>query len=70
MMKTMIWFLRVTIFAILALFASQNSQIVTVQYYLNKTIELPLSVVMLAFFALGILITLFFTVCDVRSKDK
>lgn len=68
MMKMTIWFLRVTIFAVLALFASQNSQIVTVQYYINKTIDLPLSAVMLAFFALGILITLFFTVCDVRSK--
>ncbi len=68
MMKMTIWFIRVTIFAILGLFASQNSQIVTVQYYIDKTMDLPLSVVMLAFFALGILITLFFTVCDIRTK--
>ncbi|MFZ1853012.1 MAG: LapA family protein [Nitrosomonas sp.] len=67
-MKMTIWFIRVAIFAILGLFASQNSQIVTVQYYIGKTMDLPLSVVMLAFFALGILITLFFTVCDIRTK--
>lgn len=68
MMKMTIWFLRVAIFAILALFASQNSQMLTVQYYIDKTIDLPLSVVMLAFFALGILITLLFTAFDVRSE--
>jgi len=68
MMKMTIWFLRVAIFAVLALFASQNSQIVTVQYYIDKTVDLPLSVVMLAFFALGILITLVFTKSNVHSK--
>ncbi|WP_309296078.1 LapA family protein [Nitrosomonas sp. PY1] len=68
MMKMIIWFLRISVFAILAVFASQNSQPVVLQYYLNQSIELPLSAVMLAFFALGIFITIIFTYCRFRSE--
>ena len=68
MMKMIIWFLRISVFAILAVFASQNSQPVVLQYYLDKSIELPLSAVMLAFFALGIFITIIFTHCRFRSE--
>lgn len=67
MMKMIIWFLRISVFAILAVFASQNSQPVVLQYYLDKSIELPLSAVMLIFFALGIFITVIFTCCRFRS---
>nr|WP_240143695.1 LapA family protein [Nitrosomonas sp. JL21] len=56
----MTWILRIVVFVILAVFASKNSQPVTLQYYLDKSLELPLSVVLLIFFALGIFITLLF----------
>lgn len=60
MMNLMTWILRIVVFVILAVFASKNSQPVTLQYYLDKSLELPLSVVLLIFFALGIFITLLF----------
>lgn len=63
MMNLIAWFLRIIVFVILAVFASNNSQSVTLQYYLDQSIELPLSVVILIFFALGILITLLFARC-------
>ncbi|MGV8712663.1 MAG: LapA family protein [Nitrosomonas sp.] len=60
MMNLITWILRIVVFVILAVFASKNSQPVMLQYYLDKSIELPLSVVLLLFFALGIFITLLF----------
>lgn len=60
MMNLITWLLRIVVFVILAVFASKNSQPVTLQYYLDKSIELPLSAVLLLFFTLGILITLLF----------
>ncbi len=60
MMNLILWILRIVVFVILAVFASKNSQPVILQYYLDKSIELPLSVVILIFFALGILITMLF----------
>lgn len=60
MMNLISWILRIVVFVILAIFASKNSQPVTLQYYLDKSLELPLSVVLLIFFALGIFITLLF----------
>lgn len=61
MVNLIAWLLRIAVFVILAVFASKNSQPVMLQYYLDKTIELPLSVALLIFFALGILLTLLFT---------
>ena len=60
MMNLITWLLRIVVFVILAVFASQNSQPVMLQYYLVKSIELPLSVILLGSFAAGILITLLF----------
>jgi uncharacterized integral membrane protein len=60
MISLISWILRIVVFIILAIFASQNSQPVVLQYYLDKSIELPLSVVILTAFALGIFITLLF----------
>jgi putative membrane protein len=60
MMNLITWLLRIVVFVILAVFASQNSQPVMLQYYLDKSIELPLSVILLGSFAAGILITLLF----------
>ena len=68
MMNLIAWFLRIVVFVILAIFASKNSQPVMLQYYLDQSIELPLSVALLIFFTLGILITLLFARCPHRSS--
>ena len=68
MMNLIAWFLRIVVFVILAIFASKNSQPIMLQYYLDQSIELPLSVALLIFFALGILITLLFARCSHRSN--
>ncbi len=60
MMNLITWLLRIVVFVILAVFASKNSQPVMLQYYLDKSIELPLSVILLGSFAAGILMTLLF----------
>jgi putative membrane protein len=60
MMNLITWLLRIVVFVILAVFASKNSQPVMLQYYLDKSIELPLSVILLGSFAAGILLTLLF----------
>ena len=59
MINLITWLLRIAVFVILAVFASKNSQSVVLQYYLDQSqsIELPLSVALLIFFALGVLIT-------------
>lgn len=67
MMNLIAWFLRIVVFVILAIFASKNSQPIMLQYYLDKSIELPLSVALLIFFTLGIFITLLFARRSSRS---
>ncbi|UJP05662.1 MAG: LapA family protein [Nitrosomonas sp.] len=66
MMNLITWIFSIAIFAILAVFASKNSQPVTLQYYLDssQSIELPFSVALLIFFALGALISLIITRCN------
>ena len=68
MMNLIAWLLRMVVFVILAIFASKNSQPIMLQYYLDQSIELPLSVALLIFFTLGILITLLFARCSFRSN--
>jgi len=68
MMNLITWLLRIVVFVILAVFASKNSQPIMLQYYLDKSIELPLSAVLLMFFALGVLITLLFVRCRCPAK--
>ncbi len=68
MINLIAWLLRIVVFVVLAVFASKNSQSVILQYYLDKSIELPLSVVLLIFFALGILVTLLFSRRCYRSN--
>lgn len=60
MMNLIAWLLRIVVFVILAIFASKNSQPIMLQYYLDQSIELPLSVALLIFFTLGIVVTLLF----------
>lgn len=56
MMKLITWLSRIFVFVVLAVFASNNSQPIILQYYFDKSIELPLSVALLIFFSLGALI--------------
>ena len=58
MMNLILWILRIGVFLALAVFASKNAQSVVLHYYLDKSIELPLSVVVLSSFALGVVMTL------------
>ncbi|SFE93710.1 lipopolysaccharide assembly protein LapA domain-containing protein [Nitrosomonas sp. Nm166] len=68
MMNLLAWLLRIVVFVILAVFASKNSQPIMLQYYLDQSIELPLSVALLIFFTLGTLITLLFARRSPRSS--
>lgn len=68
MMNLIAWLLRIAVFVILAIFASKNSQPIMLQYYLDRSIELPLSVALLIFFTLGVLITLVFARCGLSFK--
>ena len=68
MVNLIAWLLRIVVFVVLAVFASKNSQPIMLQYYLDQSIELPLSVALLIFFTLGILITLLFARCSYRSS--
>lgn len=67
MMNLIAWIFRIAVFVVLAIFASKNSQSITLQYYLDQSIELPLSVALLLFFALGSIISLIFARC--RCSD-
>ncbi len=58
MMNLILWILRIGVFLVLAVFASKNAQSVILHYYLDKSIELPLSVIVLSSFALGVIMTL------------
>ncbi|MBS0299745.1 MAG: LapA family protein [Gammaproteobacteria bacterium] len=69
MINLITWLLRIAVFVILAVFASKNSQPVTLHYYLDQSIELPFSVVLLIFFALGALITVLFVRCRCHSSE-
>jgi lipopolysaccharide assembly protein A len=51
------WLLRIGIFVLLVSFAANNSETITLNYYLDKSFDLPLSVVLLLFFALGVGLT-------------
>ncbi|MER0202377.1 MAG: LapA family protein [Nitrosomonas sp.] len=70
MINLITWLLRIAVFVILAVFASKNSQPVVLQYYLDQSqsIELPLSVALLIFFALGVLITALFVRCRCHNR--
>ena len=58
MMNLILWILRIGVFLVLAVFASKNAQSVILHYYLDKSIELSLSVIVLSSFALGVIMTL------------
>ncbi|MBX3617664.1 LapA family protein [Nitrosomonas sp.] len=67
MMKLITWLSRIFVFVVLAIFASNNSQPIMLQYYFDKSIELPLSVALLIFFALGSIIAAIVVRCRCHS---
>lgn len=60
-MQLITWLLRLIIFLLLVIFATENSENITIHYYQNQSLEIPLSVALLIFFALGVLLTLLTT---------
>jgi uncharacterized integral membrane protein len=60
-MRVIIWSLRLIIFFLFASFSAMNSENITLYYFEDRSIEMPLSVVLLVFFALGVFLTIFTT---------
>ena len=67
-MQVITWSLRLIIFFLFASFAAMNSENITVHYYEDYSVEIPLSVALLVFFALGVLLTILTT--PWRSSEK
>ncbi|SFP42360.1 Protein of unknown function [Nitrosomonas cryotolerans] len=55
-MQLFIWLLRIFLFLLLVSFAAKNSEPVTLYYYLDQTVQLPMSIVLLICFTLGTVI--------------
>ncbi len=55
-MQLFIWLLRIFLFLLLVSFTAKNSEPVTLSYYLDQTVQLPMSIVLLICFALGMVI--------------
>jgi len=51
--KVLAWLLRAVLFVALLLFALRNTDTVTLRFYLDRSWQAPLILVLLAFFALG-----------------
>jgi lipopolysaccharide assembly protein A len=60
-MRVITWSLRLIIFFLFASFSAMNSENITLYYFEDRSIEMPLSVVLLVFFALGVFLTIFTT---------
>ncbi|PTN09442.1 DUF1049 domain-containing protein [Nitrosomonas aestuarii] len=60
-MQLIIWLLRLIVFVFLVGFAAINLENTTLFYYQNQSLELPLSVLLLIFFALGVMLTILTT---------
>lgn len=58
-MRLIIWLLRLVVFVLLVSFVAKNFEPVTLHYYLNYEYQLPLSIVLLIFFAFGLVIGYF-----------
>lgn len=57
-MQVITWSLRLIIFFLFASFSAMNSENITLYYFEDRFIEIPLSVVLLVFFALGVFLTI------------
>lgn len=55
-MRLLIWLLRIVVFLLLLAFLSRNSGPVEVRLFLDSSWQLPLAMLMLLFFAVGVLL--------------
>lgn len=58
-MQIFTWSLRLVVFLVFVCFAAVNSENITLYFFHDSPVEMPLSVCMLAFFGLGVLLTIF-----------
>ncbi|HET6718728.1 MAG TPA: LapA family protein [Rhodocyclaceae bacterium] len=52
-MRALIWSLRLLVFLVLFAFAAKNTEPVTLRFFLGTTWQVPLIVLLFAFFAIG-----------------
>ena len=55
-MRFLIWLLRIVVFLLLLAFLSRNSGVVEIRMLLDTSWRIPLAMLMLAFFAVGVLL--------------
>ena len=55
-MRFILWLLRIVVFVLLVSLVAKNFEPVTLRYYLDYEYQLPLSIVLLIFFTLGMTI--------------
>jgi len=55
-MRYLMWFLRIALFLVLLGFTVKNAETVTVHYYFGYQWQAPLILIILLFFALGLVI--------------
>ena len=69
-MRLILWLLRIVVFVLLVSFIAKNFEPVTLHYYLDYEYQLPLSIVLLIFLALGMIIGYFSSLGNkFRKKD-
>ena len=64
------WLLRIVLFVVLLGFAIKNDQLVVVRYFFSYEWQSPLVVVLLVFFALGVLVGLLTAAGRVFSQRR
>lgn len=55
-MRALIWSLRLLVFLVLFAFAAKNTEPVTLRFFLGTSWQVPLIVLLFAFFAIGALV--------------
>jgi lipopolysaccharide assembly protein A len=68
-MRLILWLLRIVVFVLLISFIAKNFETVTLHYYLDYEYQLPLSIVLLIFLALGMIIG-YFSLLGSKSRKK
>lgn len=67
-MQLITWLLRLILFIVLVCFSAINSDKILLYYSHDQSVELPLSIVLLIFFGLGVLLTIFTTPRNSSAK--
>jgi uncharacterized integral membrane protein len=67
-MRLIFWLLRFVVLVLLVTFVAKNFETVTLNYYLDYEYQLPLSIVLLIFFALGLIVGYFSVLGSKSSK--